>query len=555
MNHHRMAGAVRRGVATGGLLFLTIACPIQAQRPAAAAGPPDLVLVNGKVFTADSAHPWAEAVAISGERIAAVGTTAEIRGMAGSNTRIIDAGGRLITPGFNDAHDHVHGADPGIQFDMGAPMVDPPAATILDSLRSVTARAPAGTWIISYIWLTALNDTTFRRAALDRVAPRNPVLLQMPTGHGMLLNSAAMRVLGLSDSAPDPLGGWYERDSSGRLTGRLDEYAGWRVLRQIRSSVPDSVLVASLRRYAERELRFGITSVQDMASNMVPATTMGVLQEARLPIRLRVIKMSMPTANSLNLAEWDGLPPVTAPRLSLNGRKWILDGTPVEQNALVRQPYPGRGTWHGRSNYPVDSLRMMLALALQNHEQAIFHAGDSSQTILLSLMESLAPDSVWRPLRIRFEHGIAAPDLWPRAAAKGIVIVNNLQLLPPPEISRHAPPIPLAAVTPQGIPIGLGSDGEPRSPFMGMYYALSYPFQPSLPRELLVRAYTAGSAYAEFAEREKGTLTPGKLADIAVLSQDIFTVPVTDLPKTESVLTLVGGQVAYDAGIFQANKP
>ncbi|HET9986819.1 MAG TPA: amidohydrolase family protein [Longimicrobiales bacterium] len=539
----------RRAAAVSGLLGVLVplaACSARAQRA------PELLLVDGKVFTADSTHPWAEAVAIRGERITRVGTTAEIRALAGPGSRVIDVGGRVIAPGFDDAHDHVHGGeDPGVFVELGTPPADPPAATVLDSLRAAAARVPAGTWIQATIFLAALNDASLRRAALDRVAPRDPVMLSMPTGHGLLLNSAAMRALGIRDSEPDPFGGWYERDASGRLTGRLDEYAGWSAIRTLRSSLPDSVIVAGLRAYARRELRFGITSVQDMASSMDAATTVRVFRAARLPLRVRIIRFSIPSATGLEAAEWVGVPEHPAPNVVVSGRKWILDGTPVEQNALTRRGYPGRPGWYGRLDFPVDSLRAMLVDALRRREQVAFHAGDSAQAILIGLMESLAPDSAWRPLRVRFEHGMAgAPDLWARAAAKGIVVVGNLQLLPPPEVSRHMPPVPAAAVVPQGLVTGLGSDGEPRSPFVGMYYALSFPLRPPLDREALVRAYTAGSAYAEFAERDKGTLAPGKLADLAVLSQDIFTVPVEALPRTESVLTLVGGRVAYDAGVL-----
>ena len=108
--------------------------------------------------------------------------------------------------------------------------------------------------------------------------------------------------------------------------------------------------------------------------------------------------------------------------------------------------------------------------------------------------------------------------------------------------------MPLAAIVPVGLQMGLGSDGEPRSPFVGLWYAMSFPTEPKLSRERLVRQYTVGSAYAERAEHDKGTLTPGMLADLAVLSQDIFTVPVDELPKTESVLTMIGGRIEYDAG-------
>jgi predicted amidohydrolase YtcJ len=238
----------------------------------------------------------------------------------------------------------------------------------------------------------------------------------------------------------------------------------------------------------------------------------------------------------------------------VSGRKWILDGTPVEQLQFMRRAYPGRGDYHGRLDFPVDSIRSMLADALRTDEIMALHiSGDSTAALVLSLMESLAPDSVWRAHRLRFEHlGALTPDLWPRASAKGIVNVGNLQLLPPPAVSKNLPPIPLAGIVPVGLQMGLGSDGEPRSPFVGLYYAVGFPTQPKLSREWLVRLNTSGSAYAERQERDKGTLMPGMLADLAVLSQDIFTVPLEALPRTESVLTMIGGRIEYDAGAIPA---
>lgn len=511
---------------------------------------PDVVLLNAKLFTADSTAPWAEAIAIRGERVQAVGSSAGMRALAGAGTRVIDVGGLTIVPGFNDAHDHINGGWPGVFIDMNAGVTDPPAARVLDSIAAAVKRVPAGSWIQADIWTTALSDTALRRASLDRVAPRNPVLVQMPTGHGVIVNSLAMRALGLRDSEPDPFGGWYERDARGRLTGKMDEYAGWTAVRKLRSSLPDSVLVANLRRYGQNELRYGITSVQDMAHSMDAMTTGRAFAQANLPLRLHILRYSIPTSTSLGAAQWDAVPATPAPRTIVSGRKWILDGTPIEQGAFVRRPYPGRRDYHGRLNFPVDSIRSMLADALKTDEIMALHiSGDSTAVIVLSLMESLAPDSVWRQHRLRFEHlGALTPDLWPRASAKGIVNVANLQLLPPPAVSKNLPPVPLAAMDPVGLQMGLGSDGEPRSPFVGLYYAMSFPTEPKLSRERLVRLYTIGSAYAEREEMNKGSLTAGKLADLAVLSQDIFTVPVEALPNTESVLTMIGGWIEYDAG-------
>ena len=525
--------------------------------------PPDLVLVGGKVFTSDTAKPWAEAVAIRGDRITAVGTTTAIRGLVGPRTRVIDVGGRVVTPGFNDAHEHLAGGNPGVDVALGGEAADLSGLQVLDSVRVAVARVPRGTWVRGLVWVRAFEDTVLRRAALDRVAPDHPVLLVTIWGHGVILNTAAMRALDVPEDVRDPFGGWYERDARGRLTGRLDEYAGWIARRNFRAVVPESTMIANLRRFAQQELRLGITSVQDMTMNFEPATAARVFPAAGLPLRVHLYELPMPTATSLNIGQWDSLPRQLAPNVTVRGQKWVLDGSPLEGLMFTRGPQMGRAPdWRGHLNFPADSLRVIFAAALRAREQLALHAvGDSAVVIVLSLMESLAPDSAWRPLRVRFEHGgiAAARDLWPRAMAKGVVIVPNLQLSPPPHVVRMLPKVVVdsmeswrAPIVSGAFPTALGSDATSRSPFAGLHMELSLPFATHPSRETLVRAYTLGSAYAEFAEREKGTLAPGMLADIAVLSQDIFTIPVDALPRTESVLTLVGGKVVWDAGVLRS---
>jgi predicted amidohydrolase YtcJ len=443
---------------------------------------------------------------------------------------------------------------------MGGPAVDAAGDQVLDSVRAVTGRVARGTWIRVEIWAKAFNDTTLRRPALDRAAPAHPVVIYTGWGHGMIVNTAAMRALGIRDTEPDPFGGWYERERQGRLTGRLYEYAGWSARRRHRALVPESTMVENLRRFAQRELQLGITTVHDMGLNYDPAMQVRVLRAAQLPIRVHVYKHSIPSASSLNIAEWDGVPERPAPLVVVSGRKWILDGAPPDVDGLMftRGPQAGRPGWHGRFDFPIDSVRLMLADAVQRREQLALHAlGDSAVAIVVRLMETVAPDSVWRPLRVRFEHGgiLGTPDLWARAAAKGVMIVGNLPFIPD---ARTLPKAFLDSLAgdfrPEVVsrfPLGLGSDAVARSPFAGLANALRFPYDPRPSREYLVRAYTLGSAYAELAETQKGSLAPGMLADIAVLSQDIFTVPVEALPRTESVLTLVGGRVAWDAGVVR----
>ncbi|HYW08565.1 MAG TPA: amidohydrolase [Longimicrobium sp.] len=528
-------------------LSAVIALPAAAQSPAAA---PELILTGGKVFTADSTRPWAEAIAISGDRIVAVGTSAEIERRAGRGTRRIDLGGRVVIPGINDAHDHLGGARLEGEFQTGpSPTPDPELAQVLDSVRSLAARARPGAWIKTNVGARILNDARARRAALDSAAPGHPVLLWTWWGHGAVMNSAALRTLGIADGAADPPGGWYERDAAGRLTGRMDEYAEWGALRRLYSSLPDSLLVANLRQFAGESLRMGVTSVQNMAGYADPATTLRAFRAARLPIRVRLIRWPIPSASGHLEAAWETVDTKPAERVVVSGRKWVIDGTPNEQLALSRAPYPGRPGWHGRLNFPLDTVRSILAEALlpgapQLHMHVV---GDSATELVLARMEALAPAARWRELRVRIEHGrgIVGAQV-ARAGRMGIVI------------AQPRGGAPLQTWRAAGIPMAYGSDGL-RNPFLNLMVATTSDEggrrgEP-LSREQAVTMYTLGSAYAEFAEREKGRLAPGMLADLAVLSQDIFTVPARALPGTVSVLTIVGGRVAYQTGPFAAVIP
>lgn len=509
---------------------------LSAQRSHSAA--PTLVLLDGKVFTADSTHPWAQAVAIRGERILAIGTTAEMRQLATARTRIIDVGGRVVIPGINDSHDHV-GSGPFVgDFSTSAsPTPDPAFAEVLDSIRAVAARTPAGTWIKTTIGLRTLDDSTARRAALDAVAPTHPVWLWSWWGHGAVGNWAALRALGIADFAADPLGGWYGRDASGRLTGRFDEYAEWNAYRRIYSMLPEAAIVSDLRAFGDSSLRMGITSVQDMAGNLNPSLTVRAFRDARLPIRIRVIRWSIPNKKGRNEIEWDSITTHPAPNVVVSGRKWVFDGSPIERNAFRHAAYP-LGTSHGRLDFPIDTMRAILAEALRpGSAQLHMHiVGDSTADIVLALMHSLAPDSAWRARRVRFEHGGALTDSQvARVARLGIVIAQ-------PRAGAR-----LRTWHDAGIPLAYGSDGL-RNPFYNLMAAVTGGPRPAeaLSREEAVTMYTKGSAFAESAEKQKGTLAAGMLADIAVLSQDVFTAPAKALPVTTSVLTIVGGKVVWE---------
>jgi predicted amidohydrolase YtcJ len=559
---HRLPGCGVLAIAAAAILLGP--APVPAQTP-------DLVLLGGKIFTADSARPWAQAIAIRGERILAVGSNADVAMLATPATRRIEIGGRVVVPGFNDAHAHLgcHGMsspNPAVVAFANLsddPFADPPFATVADSMRALAARLPAGHWIGATIASTVLEDSAARRTALDAIAAEHPVWLGAWTGHGVILNTLALRTLGIADTAADPPGGRYEREpGSRRLTGLLEEYAVWQARRQLCSMQPESVLVASFRAEGQQFPRFGITSVQNMAGELEPALFMRVARTAELPVRLRMISFPIASSAGYVAGYWraERLPGAAAPNaaggtVTASGVKWILDGTPIERLAAHRRPYHDRPGYFGRLNFPPDTIRTLLLEARARNEQPLLHAGgDSTLAVVIDLMER-SGGSGWRPMRVRLEHGDGlAPDLLARARPLGVVLVQNPSHLATPVFTERFDPdvlagfLPLRSALAAGVPLAIGSDG-PINPFLNILFATTHPARPeeALTREQAVIAYTRGSAYAEFAEGEKGTLAPGMLADLAVLSQDIFLIPAPALPATTSVLTVIGGRIVFDA--------
>jgi predicted amidohydrolase YtcJ len=531
-------------LAAGVAYAQTPAARAVARGPVSAAHPlqgPDLILLNGKIFTADSARPYVAALAIRGTKILAIGTTRAMQQLATAHTKVLDLHGKTVVPGFNDAHDHLGWLlrDKNT-FITEFSVPGPSRRTVRDSLARLVRKAAPGEWLSGTIGLAVLQDRTVRRPFLDSIAPNNPVVLEAAWGHGMVVNSRALRALGITDTAPDPLGGWYEREAgTRRLSGALDEYAQFPFWQALATANPRA-LVDGLRAHAQLELAYGITTVQNLSSTLQGDAARRYFAEAALPVRTRVIAMPGTTEQGRRLREWAGLTPAAAGgQTYYSGIKYVVDGTSLEQNALRTTPYPGRPGWYGRLNFPPDTLRRILQEALAGDRQLLLHVtGDSATAVVLNMMKSLAPPTVWRRRRVRIEHGTGIRATTARdVQALGVVVVHT------PQYGLRAP---LRTWRALGIPVAMGPDGD-INPFLAILRVTTQqvPASENLSREQAVRAYTQGGAYAEFAEATKGTLRPGMLADLAVLSHDVFSVPAEQLPTIRSVLTLVNGKIVY----------
>ncbi len=297
---------------------------------------PDLILLNGKVFTADPVRKYVQAAAISAKRIVAVGKTNEIAAMAGARTRRVDVGGRVVIPGFNDAHFH-HTPDPRATV-LPFSSMEPSWHEVLDGVASAVKEAPKGTWILGTHGISVVNDPRATRFDLDRIAPDHSVRLFPYFGHGTVLNTRAMVALAMSEQEPDPLGGCCERvENSKRITGKLFGYAQWGPCRKLAQMASEADVISSAQQLAEQAVRFGITSLQIMsllpASRYVPA-----LNRAKLPIRIRVIRFPPTGADFRDVSDGRDLPKQSQPAsgVTFSGTKGLLDGTPLERRAALR---------------------------------------------------------------------------------------------------------------------------------------------------------------------------------------------------------------------------
>jgi len=528
----------------------------------------ELYLVGGRVFTADPQRPAAEAVAIRDGRILAVGTSAEVRALAANAPpgALRDLGGRRVAPGLIEAHGHAGPALPGRSAPM--PNLPWPGPTPDEALKAIAEAVRQGPgWVEGEIGPLVVNDTRNWRQALDAVAPDDPVVLRPWWGHGTLMNSAALKALGVAEDVRDPLGGWYGRDAAGRLDGRVRETPEWMLMRRRGAAIDQATATAAYRATAALYAGWGVTTYHQMMQNQPLGEGLRALAAAKLPIKWSVYGWATPQREPADA--WDMFRGAAspAPNVRIAGIKWVLDATPIERDAYMAEPYADRPGWRGRPNYP-GQLDAILQATLANGKQPAFHvSGDGQLTDLLARMEALAPAERWRALRVRIEHADGlTPGLMAQARRLGVVIVTNpLHLDPMPDASgtplmkarvgdRAAGFQPMRSAIAAGIPFAIGSDagGPPANPFLNMMLAVIDPSNPkeALTREQALLAYTSGGAFAEGQEQLKGMIRPGMAADLAVLSQDILEVPLQALPGTKSLLTLVDGEPAHAEGPF-----
>lgn len=545
------------------LLVSTSACDMSTRDRAA--GSVTLAVVNARVWTGNAQRPWADAIAVAGDRLVAVGSSAEVRKQAGS-AEIIDAGGQFLVPGFIDSH--VHFVTGGYRLS-SVQLKD--ADTPQEFVRRIQAFAqavPAGTWITGGDWDNERwGGELPTRAWVDSVTPNHPVWVNRYDGHMALANSAALTAAHVTSATRDVPGGTIVHDARGAPTGVLKDNAMALMDTAITPAPPeveDRALDAAMRYVAEN----GVTTVHNMGS----WNDVAIFERARNAGRLTTrIYAAVP------LNTWERLRDTLRARggggrgdawLTLGALKGFTDGSLGSRTAAMYEPFddaPGNAGFF--INTP-ENLYTWTKGADSAGLHVLIHAiGDRAIGTLLEIFERVARENGPRDRRFRIEHvqHIAAADI-PKLGALGVIgsmqpyhaIDDGRFADKPLGRDRASRTYAFRSLLDAKATLAFGSDWfvAPPSAIEGIYAAVTrrtlddknpdgwFPEQKISVEEAL-RAYTVNAAYAEFAERDKGTLEVGKLADFVLIDRDLTTTPPAELRNARVVLTVVGGKVVH----------
>ena len=543
--------------------------------------PADLVLQNGKIVTMNPAAPEATAIAIRGDTVLAVGSPTTVRRHIGPATKIIDLGGKLAIPGFIESHGHFTGVgEARMNLDLTkARSWDDIVALVAEAARKVRP----GEWILGRGWHQEKWDKTPSPAvegfpvhhSLSKVSPANPVLLTHASGHATFANAKAMEVAGINRSTKSPEGGDILHDADGNPTGAFRETASGLVRRALSLSLskrtPAEVDEADRKEIelaVQECLGKGVTSFHDAgASFRTIDLYKRMADEGRLGVRLYVMIGEGNASLAKNLASYR-LIGYGGNHLTVRAIKRMIDGALGPRGAWLLEPYADLAASRGLNTAPAPEIAETARIALQHDLQLCVHAiGDRANRETLNIFESAFKTSPEKKgLRWRVEHAqhLNALDI-PRFGALGVIAAMqgiHCTSDAPYVIARlgekraEEGAYVWQKLMKTGAVICNGTDApvEDVSPIASYYATVSrklkdgtvfYPDQ-RMSRMEALKSYTLNGAYAAFEETMKGSLAPGKLADITVLSRDIIAIPEDEIPKTEVVYTIVGGRILFE---------
>lgn len=540
-----------------------------SQRPAAPA-PADLILVNTKIYTVDDSHPFVEAMAVRGGRVAFIGSTREALLLRGPSTQVLDLAGRTVIAGMVDAHAHLFGLGTFLRD------IDLTDTRSYDAIVSrVSGRVkdlPSGRWVIGRGWdQNKWGDTRFpTHEALSRVTPNNPVVLTRIDGHAILANAAAMKAAGVTPSTRDPAGGRIERTASGEPTGVFVDNAMALVERVVPPLSHDEMKSATLAAIAESN-RWGLVGLHDPGE---PREVLDVFEELAKEGKFNLRVYAMISDDSAAIEHYFQRGPQSElydDHLWIRSIKLYADGALGSRGAALLDPYADDPKNNGLLKSTPEHLRDVSTRALQHGFQVATHAiGDRGNRVALDAYQAALDKVPTADHRFRIEHVqvLDHADI-PRFAQLGVI--PSMQAVHQTSdmywaATRLGPSHVLGAyawrsLLETGVIIPNGSDFpvERVNPLYSFHAAVSrqdehdwppggwYPEQ-RMSRDEALKSMTIWPAYAGFQEHVMGSLTPGKLADFDVLDRDIMVIPASEILGTHVLATYIGGRAVYERG-------
>jgi predicted amidohydrolase YtcJ len=545
--------------------------------------PADLIFKGGTIYTASDTQPTAEAVAVAGNKIVAVGSWKELKAYVGKNTQLIDLAGKTMTPGFIEGHGHIMGVGYNeLNLDL---MNVKSYEEMVEKVREAVAKAQPGQWILGRGWHQDKWDTKPKKLVkgfqthqlLSEASPNNPVFLRHASGHAAIANARAMEIAGVNQLSKEVVsqtsqdGGEIIRDELGNPTGIFNE----RAMTLVASHIPDNTNETD-RRALELAIkacwRNGITSFHDAGAGRENIELFQQFQrEGKLGIRL----YPMITGWDLPLVyEFFARGPIidSAHFLSVRSVKLNCDGALGSRGAWLLEPYTDRPDFSGMATYPMDTVLKVSREALKAGFQVCAHAiGDRANQEILNRYEQAFNENPAKAgnHRFRIEH---AQHLHPNDIAR----FGALGVVPAMQAIHMSSDRPWAidrlgekrikegaymwqSLLKSGAKIVNGTDApvEPLNPIPSFYASVSrmtlkgepeggYEPEEKMTRAQALKSYTVDAAYGEFEEKYKGSIEAGKLADFTVFSKDIMTVPEKEILAAEVMMTVVGGKIVHE---------
>lgn len=541
------------------LLTLVFAFSVNAQMISA-----DLVVINANIRTMDEKNPTARSIAVLGNKIIAVGSEKDTQPLIGKTTTVIIAKGRLVLPGFNDSHIHFMDGGAGLSSvdlrDAKTPQ------EFIERIKNFAAKLPKGRWILNGNWdheNWTPNDLP-TAAMIDAVTPDNPVFINRLDGHMALANSLAMKLAGVDKNTKEVAGGVIVRDAEGNPTGVLKDAA----MDYIYKVIPEMPFEQKLE-VAEAATNYaaslGVTSVQDMSAG----TDVGVYQELQRQGKLKTRIYAVSTLGDWQRWQKAGVRYAFGDAMiRVGGLKGFMDGSLGSTTAWFYEPYLDAPDSKGLPLVEMPAAQKLVGEADKAGLQIMVHAiGDRANDELLKIFERVEKENGARDRRFRIEHAQHLNENLIKRFATNKVIAS-MQPFHAIDDGRWAHKrldekrlkgtYAFRSLLDSGATLAFGTDWfvAPLNPMLGIYAAVTrrtlddknpngwIPEQ-KITVEEAVRAYTVGSAYAEFQEMQKGTLSVGKLADFVILSDDIFTIKTEEIRNTKVLTTVMDGKIVY----------